>query len=106
MTAPYYLLHPRTTDTQWRHKSKKSENFGRCGKYAAAKPKNLGVGVDFRSCSEGDFLTGHPESVLKYVRQIFNNKIKSPLALGNNVNDLGTVIELKTLNWPFSERFF
>ena len=25
-------LKPRTTDTQWRHKSKKSENLGRCGK--------------------------------------------------------------------------
>ena len=23
---------PRTTDTQWMHKSKKSENFGRCGR--------------------------------------------------------------------------
>ena len=23
---------PRTTDTQWRHKSKKSENLGRCGR--------------------------------------------------------------------------
>ena len=37
-------------------------------KYASAVPKNLGVGVDFRSCSgvdfrscsEGDFLTGRP----------------------------------------------
>ena len=29
-------------------------------KYATAVPKNLGVGVDFRSCSEGDFLTGRP----------------------------------------------
>ena len=26
-------------------------------KYASAVPKNLGVGVDFRPCSEGDFLT-------------------------------------------------
>ena len=30
------------------------------GKYASAVPKNLGVGVDFRPCSEGDFLTGSP----------------------------------------------
>ena len=29
-------------------------------KYALAVPKNLGVGVDFRPCSEGDFLTGRP----------------------------------------------
>ena len=29
-------------------------------KYASAVPKNLGVGVDFRPCSEGDFLTGRP----------------------------------------------
>ena len=34
-------------------------------KYASAVPKNLGVGVDFRSCSEGDFLTGRPQSVTK-----------------------------------------
>ena len=34
-----------------------SEILGRCGrqKYASAVPKNLGVGVDFRPCSEGDF---------------------------------------------------
>ena len=35
-------------------------------KYALAVPKNLGVGVDFRPCSEGDFLTGHPLSVMHY----------------------------------------
>ena len=29
-------------------------------KYTSAIPKNLGVGVDFRPCSEGDFLTGRP----------------------------------------------
>ena len=29
-------------------------------KNASAVPKNLGVGVDFRPCSEGDFLTGRP----------------------------------------------
>ena len=34
-------------------------------KYASAIPKNLGVGVDFRPCSEGDFLTGRPQSVIK-----------------------------------------
>ena len=28
----YYRNKPRTTDTQWRHKSKKSENLGRCGR--------------------------------------------------------------------------
>ena len=26
--------------------------------YASAVPKNLGLGVDFWPCSEGDFLTG------------------------------------------------
>ena len=29
-------------------------------KYASAVLKNLGVGVDFRPGSEGDFLTGRP----------------------------------------------
>ena len=32
-------------------------------KYASAVPKLLGVGVDFRPCSEGNFLTGRPKSV-------------------------------------------
>jgi hypothetical protein len=51
---------PRTTDTQWRHKSKKSEKLGRCGrqKYALAVPKNLGLEFNFRPCSEGHFLSG------------------------------------------------
>ena len=29
-------------------------------KYASAVPKNLGVGVNFRPCSEGYFLSGRP----------------------------------------------
>ena len=29
-------------------------------KYALDVPKNLGVGVDFWPCSEGDFLSGRP----------------------------------------------
>ena len=29
-------------------------------KYASAVSKNLGVGVNFRPCSEGYFLTGRP----------------------------------------------
>ena len=33
-------------------------------KYALAIPKNLEVGVDFRPCSEGGFLTGCPLSVI------------------------------------------
>ena len=33
-------------------------------KYASAVHKNSGVGVDFRPCSEDDFLTGRPQSVM------------------------------------------
>jgi hypothetical protein len=29
-------------------------------KYVLAVPKKLGLGFDFRPCSEGDFLTGRP----------------------------------------------
>ena len=29
-------------------------------KYALAVPKDLGLGVDFWPCSDGDFLTGRP----------------------------------------------
>ena len=32
-------------------------------KYASAVPMNLGVGMDFRPCSEGNFLTECPYSV-------------------------------------------
>ena len=32
-------------------------------KSASAVPKNLGLGLDFRLCSEGDFFTGCPYSV-------------------------------------------
>ena len=32
-------------------------------KYALALPKNLGLGVNFRPCSEGYFLSGHLKSV-------------------------------------------
>ena len=31
-------LETRTTDTQWRHKSKKSENLGRCGRQNMLRP--------------------------------------------------------------------
>ena len=41
-------------------------------KYASAVPKNLGLAFDFRLCSEGDFLTGRPQSVvLMYTSEIF-----------------------------------
>ena len=33
-------------------------------KYAAAIPKNLGLGLNFWPCSEGYFLSGRPQSVL------------------------------------------
>ena len=40
---------PRTTDTQWRHKSKKYENLGRFGRQniLSAVPKNLGCRSGF-----------------------------------------------------------
>ena len=39
-------------------------------KYASAVPKNLGLGFDFRSCSEGDFLTRRPQSVLLDIEKV------------------------------------
>ena len=38
-------------------------------KYALAVPKNLGVGVNFRPCSEGYFLSGRPQSVNRAIVQ-------------------------------------
>ena len=40
-------------------------------KYASAVPKNLGVGVNFRPCSEGYFLSGRPLSVLLVIGNSF-----------------------------------
>ena len=37
-TVCLVLLIPRTTDTQWRHKSKISENLGRCGRQNMLPP--------------------------------------------------------------------
>ena len=53
---------PRTTDTQWRHKSKISEKLGWCGRQNMLRPylKTWGVGVNFRPCSEGYFRSGRP----------------------------------------------
>ena len=56
----------RTTDTHWAS-FKEIWNFGLMWqtKYASVVPKNLVVGVDFWLCSEGNFLTGRPQSVTK-----------------------------------------
>ena len=48
----------RIMDTQWRHKSKMWQT-----KYALAVPKNLGLGLNFWPCSEGNFFSGRPWSV-------------------------------------------
>ena len=37
-------------------------------KYAATIPKNLGLGLSFRPCSEGYFLSGLPQSVAQNIR--------------------------------------
>ena len=50
-------------------------------KYAATIPKNLGVGVNFRPCSEGYFLSGRPQSVAlphllhKYLVYVINSNL-------------------------------
>ena len=44
-------------------------------KYASAVPKNLGVGVDFWLCSEGDFVTGRPYSVAKMQERVWKREI-------------------------------
>ena len=41
-------------------------------KYAAAIPKNLGLGLNFRPCSEGYFLSVRPQSVLIVKRNCRN----------------------------------
>ena len=61
-TKPSFM--PKTTDYghPMKAKSKETWKFGPMWqtKYAAAIHKNLGVGVNFRPCSEGYFLSGRP----------------------------------------------
>ena len=47
-----------TTDTQWRHKSKKSKNLGQCGRQNMLRPY-LKIWEWEIPCSEGDLLTRH-----------------------------------------------
>ena len=58
----------RYTDYGHLMKAKISEKIGPMWqtKYASAVPKNLGVGVNFRPCSEGYFLSGRPYTVYTY----------------------------------------
>ena len=48
-------------------------------KYASAVPKNLGVGVDFRPCSEDHFLTGTPVRALEQLISCLVKKVKSEI---------------------------
>ena len=58
----FVYLVPRTTDTQWRHKSKISENLGQCGRQNMLRPylKVWDLDWNFRPCSKGYFLSGRP----------------------------------------------
>ena len=46
-------------------------------KCASVVPKNLGLGVDFRPCSEGDILTGCPQSVLESIQMQHRSLVNS-----------------------------
>ena len=74
-TGSVHVNKPRTADTQWRHKE--IWKFGPMWqtKYASAVPKNLGVGVDFRPCSAGDFLTGRPWSVEQAMHKVISKYV-------------------------------
>ena len=52
-------------------------------KYASAVPKNLGVGLNFQSCSEGFFFSGRPWSTFStiYVFVKMSNNIDALLAI-------------------------
>ena len=64
-------------------------------KYAFAVPENLGLGVDFRPCSEGDFLTGRSYSVTvtKKLAMFYR-----PFSYHASV--LRALTDLLTSNWP------
>ena len=49
-------------DMDYGHPIKEILKFGLMWqtKYASAVPKDLGLGFDYRRCSEGDFLIGRP----------------------------------------------
>ena len=56
-------------------------------KYASAVPINLGLGLDFQPCSEGDFLTGRPQSVIvnMYQAQRWEAAVAAMVARGVTV---------------------
>ena len=59
-----HAFHTRTTDTQWRHKSKKSESFGRYGKQNILRP--------YLTIWDWDWIFGHA------VKAISSLGVRSP----------------------------
>ena len=66
----------RTTDTQWRHKSKKSENLGQCGRQNMLWPYlKFGIGSWFSAVQWRGFL--HRASVARGILNLpFSEKIR------------------------------
>ena len=66
-------------------------------KYAAAIPKNLGLGLKFRPCSEGFFLSGRPQSVCIKMAHICHLSILHLRLLTNIL-----ITDLKHNKWAFT----
>ena len=94
-----FLSDLQTTDTRWRHKSKTSENFGQCGRQNMLRPypKDLGVGVDFRPCSEDDFTPGVHSPCSKLCKEI---TFQCPSTFQPNMKSWWNL----KISWDFSSR--
>ena len=71
-------------------------------KYAAGIPKNLGVGVNSRPCSEGYFLSGRPYSVIGLITGLIYGDfccLKQPAKLFSKYSRSQQVSQL----WPLTK---
>ena len=61
-------------------------------KYALAVPKKLGLGLNFRTCSEDYFFSGHPQSMFQSHYKI-NNAIKSGNFVDQQLRNILPIID-------------
>ena len=63
-------------------------------KYALVVPKNLGVGVDFWPCSEGEFFTGLSQSMLFSMVYSGGTHIRKFRVVGNDLVLFAIMLDL------------
>ena len=78
-------------------------------KYPLAVPKNLGVGVNFRPCSEGYFLCGRPQSVHESKFQKLKRNIFPMKSISQNCREHENKFQKSnfvSLDWKFDNPYY